>query len=128
MATCADQLEQDEIDIERVKQLLAAAAAESIALDSATLEFTYRKTLERIAEAFAEEPQLARLDRLNRATEALALLPFTVNLWKVQNYFYQTMQRCSDADRQGLAWDDGDKSEWNRCLKEAGEKLAVRVL
>ena len=121
-------LEQDEIDIERVKQLLAAANAESIALDTTTLEFTYRKTLERIAEAFAQEPQLARLDRLNRAAEALTLLPFTVNLWKVQNYFYQTMQRCSDADRQALAWDDGDKSEWNRCLKEAGEKLAVRVL
>ena len=121
------QLEQDEIDTERVKQLLTAASAESIELDSPTLEFTYRKTLERIAEAFAQEPQLVRLDRLNRATDALALLPFTVNLWKVQNYFYQTMQRCSDADRQALAWDDGDKNEWNRCLKEAGEKLAVRV-
>jgi hypothetical protein len=120
-------LEQDEIDPEPVKQLLAAAAAESIALDSATLEFTYRKTLERIAEAFAQEPQLAQLDRLNRAAETLALLPFTVNLWKVQNYFYQTVQRCSDPDRQALAWDDGDKNEWNRCLKEAGEKLAVRV-
>jgi len=122
------QLEQDEIDIEQVKQLLDAASAESIALDGATLEFTYRKTLEKTAAAFAEEPQLARLDRLNRAAGALAHLPFSVNLWKVQNYFYQTMQRCSDPDRQALAWDDGDKHEWNRCLKEAGEKLAVRVL
>jgi hypothetical protein len=122
------QLEQEEIDTGRVKQLLDAASAESITLDSATLEFSYRKSLERIAAAFAEEPQLAQLDRLNRAAEALALLPFTVNLWKVQNHFYQTMQRCSDPDRQALAWDDGDKNEWIRCLNEAGEKLAVRVL
>ena len=80
------QLEQDEIDIERVKQLLDAASTASITLDRTTLEFTYRKTLERIAAAFAEEPQLARLDHLNRAADALALLPFTVNLWKVQKF------------------------------------------
>jgi len=121
------QLEQEEIDAERLKQSLDAASAASIALDTATLEFTYRKSLERITEAFAQEPQLDRLDRLNRATEALALLPFPVNLWKVQNYFYRTLERCSDADRQGLAWDDGDKNEWMRSLKKVGEKLGVRV-
>ena len=121
-------LEQDEIEIERVKQLLAAANAESIALDTATLEFAYRKTLERIAEAFAQDPQLARLERLNRAAEALSLLPFTVNLWKVQNYFYQTMQRYAGANHRTPAWEDGVKNEWIRCLKETSEKLAVRVL
>jgi alpha-amylase/alpha-mannosidase (GH57 family) len=121
------QLEQDEIDIEKVKQLLDTASAESISLDSATLEFTYRKTLEKIAAAFAEEPQLARLDRLNRAAGALALLPFTVNLWKVQNHFYQTLQRFPGADRPTHDWDEGGKNEWIRCLREAGAKLAVRV-
>ena len=122
------QLEQDEIDLERVQRLLAAATAESIALDTATLEFAYRKTLERIAEAIAQEPQLARLERLNRAAGALSLLPFTVNLWKVQNYLYQTMQRYPAADRPPFGGNDGIKNEWNRYLKEAGEKLAVRVL
>jgi len=121
------QLEQDEVDTERLKSLLKATSTESIALDTTTLEFAYRGTLERVAEAFAQEPQLDRLDRFHRATEALALLPFRVNLWKVQNYFYRTMQRCSDADRQGLAWDDGDKNEWKRCLDAVGEKLGVRV-
>jgi len=121
------QLEHEEIDTERVKQLLEAAAAESITLDSATLEYTYRMTLERLAAAFAQEPQLVRLDRLNRAAEALALLPFTVNLWKVQNHFYRTMQRFPGADRPTQDWDEGGRNEWIRCLREAGEKLAVRV-
>ncbi|HET7004753.1 MAG TPA: DUF3536 domain-containing protein, partial [Candidatus Binatia bacterium] len=122
------QLSEDEIDVERVKQLLAAASAESITLDAATLEFTYRKTLERIAEKFAREPGLAALHHLNRAAEALALLPFTVNLWKVQNYFYRTVQQCSGAERKITARDDCENSDWIRCLREAGDKLAVLVL
>jgi alpha-amylase/alpha-mannosidase (GH57 family) len=120
-------LDQDEIDTERVRQLLAAATAESITLDSPTLEFTYRKNLERIAETFARDPGLARLERLNRAAEALALLPFTVNLWKVQNYFYQTVKRCTGAEQELPDAGDRENAEWSRGLREAGEKLAVRV-
>ncbi|HEX6767753.1 MAG TPA: hypothetical protein VF208_00275, partial [Candidatus Binatia bacterium] len=67
------------------------------------------------------------LDRLNRAAGALALLPFTVNLWKVQNHFYQTMQHFPGVDRPTHDWDEGGKNEWIHCLREAGEKLAVRV-
>ena len=121
------QLAQDEIGGERVKQLLEAVTAESITLDTATLEFTYRKTLEKIAEALAQDPTLARLDHLNRAAAIIALLPFTVNLWKVQNYFYQTVQRFTGTSRQLQPWPVSDKIAWLRSLREAGEKLAVRV-
>ena len=121
------QLAQDEIDGERVKQLLEAVSAESITLDTATLEFTYRKTLEKSAEALAQDPTLDRLDHLNRAAAIIALLPFAVNLWKVQNYFYQTVQRFTGTSRQLQPWPDGDKIAWLRSLREAGEKLSVRV-
>jgi alpha-amylase/alpha-mannosidase (GH57 family) len=122
------QLEQDEVATESVKQLLAAASAESITLDTATLEFTYRKTLERIAESLARHPTLAELDHLNRAAEALALLPFTINLWKVQNYFYQTVQHSIDADKKMQAPGNCEKPAWIRSLQEAGHRLGVRVI
>ena len=121
------QMEQDDIDIERVKQLLAAATAEGIALDTATLEFTYRKTLERIAAAFAQEPKLTQLQRLNQAATAIALLPFPVNLWQVQNVLYQLIQRFHAADPQSLHGREDDRNDWQRCFNNLGEKLAVKV-
>ncbi len=121
------QLEQDDIDSERLQQLLAAATAEGIALDSATLEFTYRKTLERSAETFANQPTLTGLQSLNRAATAIAMLPFTVNLWKVQNLLYRFIQRINSDNPQAGPWRAADRDRWDSCLRELGEKLAVKV-
>ncbi|HSQ11452.1 MAG TPA: DUF3536 domain-containing protein, partial [Candidatus Deferrimicrobium sp.] len=103
------QLEQDEIDTDQLKQLLAAATAEGIALDCATLEFTYRKNLERNAEVFASQPSLTGLQSLNRAATAIAMLPFTVNLWKVQNLLYRFSQHFSTDNPQASQWHAADR-------------------
>ena len=121
------ELEKDEIDIERLQQLLAAATAEGIALDNATLEFTYRKTLERSAETFVNQPTLTGLQSLNRAATAIAMLPFTVNLWKVQNLLYRFIQRFSTDNPQASQWRAADRDQWDTCLRELGEKLAIKV-
>ena len=121
------QLEQDEIDIDQLKQLLAAATAEGIALDSATLEFSYRKNLERNADIFASQPSLTGLQRLNRAATAIAMLPFTVNLWKVQNLLYRFSQHFSTDNPQASQWHAADRDKWDTCLRELGEKLAIKV-
>ena len=121
------QLEKDDIDSERLQQLLAAAIAEGIALDSATLEFTYRKTLERSAQAFVNQPTLTALQSLNQAATAIAMLPFTVNLWKVQNLLYRFIERFHAETPQATQWRADDRDQWYTCLRELGEKLAVKV-
>jgi len=121
------QLEQDDIDQQRLKQLLDAATAEGIALDHATLEFTFRKTLEKIAAAFAQEPQLAQIERLNRATGAIALLPFSVNLWKVQNILYHFNQRFHGTNPPITLQSDAERQRWLTCLRDLGAKVALQV-
>ena len=111
----------------QLKQLLAAATAEGIALDSATLEFTYRKNLERSAETFVNQPTLTGLQSLNRAATAIAMLPFTVNLWKVQNLLYRFIQHFNSDNPQASSWRTDDRDRWDSCLRELGEKLAVKV-
>lgn len=121
------ELEQDDIDSERINQLLAEAQAEGIALDSATLEFTVRNTLQRLAEAFSQAPTLARLERWHQAASALKLLPFPVQLWKAQNLLYRFIQRHFAAEPQPAPWVNGDSERWIGSLGQLAERLGVKI-
>jgi hypothetical protein len=76
-----------------------------VTLDAALLEFAYRRSLERVAEAFASEPSLALLEKVAETARVLAQLPFQVDLWRAQNLFYQVLQRrypeLQEAARRG---------------------------
>ncbi|MGH7887421.1 MAG: DUF3536 domain-containing protein, partial [Candidatus Binatia bacterium] len=81
-------LEREDIDLDRVRNLVQAAKFEGLTLDTATLEFAYRSNLERITERLGQAPSATTLQLLNRALSLIPLLPFWVNLWKIQNIYY----------------------------------------
>jgi len=64
---------------------------------------------------------------LNRAATAIAVLPFTVNLWKVQNLLYRFIQHFNSDNLQAGPWRTDARDRWEICLRELGEKLAVKV-
>jgi len=61
--------------------LFETAKIEGVSLHSATLEFVYRQTLERVAARLAAEPSLTMLQQLRDVADLLQHLPFAVNLW-----------------------------------------------
>ena len=121
-------LEDKEIDMERIGNLLDSARVEGVALDAATLEYTFRRNLERIAEKFLAHPtEPADFHRLQTAADLLPRLPFKVNVWKIQNIYYKVLQtvypehlaRAEQGDESARAWVDQ--------IVGLGRKLAVRV-
>jgi hypothetical protein len=119
----------DELDPDAVKPLLQDALAEGIPFDEAILEYTLRKSLERMAQRMAAAPSdLGLLDRLAKAMDLLALLPFQVNLWRVQNTYYEILEDTYPQMRRDAQQGDRDAIKWIDLFYPLGERLTVRVV
>jgi alpha-amylase/alpha-mannosidase (GH57 family) len=116
------------IDIERARTLLDEANAAQVTLDRSGLSYALELSLERLAAAVRDTPRdAANLERLAEVAAFARALPFPVDLWKVQNIFYDIVQRqypiiAAEADST-----NGDAELWIRLARTVGEQLGVAV-
>jgi alpha-amylase/alpha-mannosidase (GH57 family) len=120
-------LEQASIDQKRVISLLQSARLEGVVLDTATLEFAYRQALERLAEEFSAEPGLTTLERFYEAADALRHLPFSVELWKVQNLFYRLLERQYSSQQNAQRTGDETARRWIATVQNIARLLRVKI-
>jgi hypothetical protein len=120
-------LEQTAIDVQQVIKGLDTAKIEGVSLDSNSLEFAFRNTLERAASRFAADPSLSTLQELREAAGLLQYLPFPVSLWKVQNIVYGVLQKTYPAQRAAQAQGDQTALAWLSSFEELGRKLGIKV-
>jgi alpha-amylase/alpha-mannosidase (GH57 family) len=122
-----EALEKDEVDIERIRALLETAWLEGVAVDAATLEFAYRHRLERMMERLAANPNADLLLQLDRAASLIHLLPFRVDLWKIQNSYYRLLENIYPQMRRQKEQGDDAAKAWLNSFETLGQKLAVKV-
>ncbi len=119
---------QRPLDVERVKALLEEARVAGVALDETTLEFTFRKRLERVSDRFAENPgAIQPLRRLVELLELQPVLPFQLVLWSVQNKCWGALQSAWPAMLETAARGDKTAREWIGLFRRLGDLLHVRV-
>jgi alpha-amylase/alpha-mannosidase (GH57 family) len=119
-------LEQPTIELKRVISLLEAARLEGVTLDTTTLEFAYRQLLERLAAALAAEPSLAALVQVHDAVSVLAHLPFSVDLWQVQNFYFQLLAQKYPREKARARIDETAR-RWITRFHDLGRMLCVKV-
>jgi alpha-amylase/alpha-mannosidase (GH57 family) len=120
--------EEEEIDPERVRQLLEAVEMAGVALKGDSLEFALRKNLEMMAEALFENPlDMERLERLDAAVGILSELPFQVNLWTMQNVCYDLLQTVYPDQRRKADSGEKEAAQWGRNFVALCERLSLRV-
>ncbi|HJX10559.1 MAG TPA: DUF3536 domain-containing protein [Candidatus Binatia bacterium] len=120
-------LEQEPIDGERVKSLLETAKLEGVALDAATLEFTYRRSLQRMVKRLVIHPTEVELKQLNSAADLIQALPFSVDLWEIQNAYYRLLENIYPDLRRQKDLGSGTAAAWLESFEALGRKLAVKV-
>jgi hypothetical protein len=121
-------LEAEMLDAGRIKEILEEAAKIDAQLDVATLEFSVRRKLERLAAWVAEEPaEPERLQILDQAVTLVRTLPFDVNLWQAQNVFYGIRQSLYERRREESAQGNDSAESWLAEFRRLGEKLSVVV-
>ncbi len=115
-------LSADQPDLCQVQGVLEQIRRTGILLDYVTLEFAFRKTLERAAEAFCRNPKDQHLlERFDKVVSLCPLLPFQVNLWAAQNAYHLVRETRSAESREPEA------EEWAPTLDALGAKLGFYV-
>jgi hypothetical protein len=114
----------EEPSLERVAPLIEEARAAKIDLDVATLEYALRRRLEQMAETLSDlRSDPAPLARFHAAVELARALPFPVNLWQVQNVFYDQLRSLTRSRRMSAGEPPQDASRWAGELARVGETL-----
>ena len=117
-----------DIDIAHARALVGEASSLKVPLDKIGLAFALKRTLERLARLLRDQPdEIDTLESLANAAVLANSLPLTVDLWKVQNDYYELL--LSQYERQvelSLAG-SADASRWVEHFKALGEQLEVAV-
>jgi hypothetical protein len=87
-------LESGELDLERIQGLLEDIRIAQAPLDTAALEITLRRNLERSSEEFFEDSRdLGKLRKLRELVATAKSLPLPLVLWAMQNYCYDVLRK-----------------------------------
>ncbi len=112
-----DEFSSVELDVGRVRGLLADAVRAGVALNAQDLERKLVASIDRLAAGFFEHPQdVAALDRVLEVVTLSQSLPFPVGLWSVQN-------RCYQLYRSPLAKTDA----WLAAFRALAEQLRMNL-
>ncbi len=119
---------QPTIDRDIVKNLLREAATLHVELDNVSLEYTLRRTLERLMAWFRENPaEITSLQNLAAAVGTVKTLPFQVNLWKVQNSYYEMFQTVLPEWRWKAEHGEVQAQSWVATFLDLGVGLSMKV-
>jgi alpha-amylase/alpha-mannosidase (GH57 family) len=112
-------------DAERVKNLVNEARATNAVLEKDDLAFTTKKHFERLSDDLAKAPEdVEVLQRFADSTALLPVLPYSVNLWKPQNIYFQLA--ASELPEMKSRGDEKSKA-WTEKFLTLGERLGFHV-
>jgi alpha-amylase/alpha-mannosidase (GH57 family) len=120
--------QSDELDGERIQNLLREAQASNVMLDKTTLEFSLRRKIEILAARFAADPSsLEKLIELQSALKIVKQMPFPVNVWLAQNHVYAIKGGLYQRTRRKAQRGDSKAQAWLTNYLELCELLSIRV-
>ncbi|MEN6438515.1 MAG: DUF3536 domain-containing protein [Syntrophobacter sp.] len=120
--------EEPEISSDAIQNFLGEAQALHIEFDAVGLGYTLKQSMERLTRKFRGEPgDLGTLKQLDTAVKLAVALPFEVNLWEVQNTYYEMLHTVLPKWRWNAEHGSKEANEWVACFVELGRKLSVRV-
>ncbi|UCG11774.1 MAG: DUF3536 domain-containing protein [Deltaproteobacteria bacterium] len=121
-------LAEEELNLQYVQNLLEEAKLVSIPLDTDSLEMALRRRSEGIAERLLLSPsELPILRELDLAIEISGLLPFKVNLRKIQNVCYDILRSFYPHRLQDASRGDPNAREWVELFGTTCERLSIFV-
>jgi alpha-amylase/alpha-mannosidase (GH57 family) len=122
------RFQHEDMEPERIESVLKEAGVLGVEFDADSLEFVFRKTLERTADRLTADPgDVQTLLRLDSDLSLLESLPFSVNLRSVQNLCYDLKENKYPDMRERAGRGDEDAREWVEAFVKVSEKLWLRI-
>jgi alpha-amylase/alpha-mannosidase (GH57 family) len=118
----------EELDGERIRNLLREAQISNLSLDKTTIEFLLRRKIDSLAGRFAADPSnLDKLLDLQQTLKIVKQMPFPVNLWSAQNYVYAIQSGLYPRTRRRAQRGDAKAQIWLENYLSLSELLSIRV-
>jgi len=116
------------VDAAEVRNLLDAAAKWQIKLDTEGIGYDFKINLEKMMTALAANPADAdNLKNLQAAASLARSLPFPVDLWKVQNFYWGMLQSNYHEFKRKAEHNDPQAVAWVEAFVALGKTLSIRV-
>ncbi len=120
--------ESDYLNLDGVSSVIAEAKLNKIHLDSAGLGYSFQKSIEKMMLWLKNNPNdLSLLENLEATIGLMASTPFDVNLWEVQNGYYEMLQNMYPIQKQKKEEGDEVATDWVKSFETLGHMLHVRV-
>ena len=118
----------EEVDVNRLNDLLQEAHQAGIGVVDAELSFIIKNKMELMMRKIANEPtDLRTIRNLEEVAKIVMPLPLGLNLWKVQNTYWEMMQAVLPQFRDVAVKEDGAALEWFDAFLALGEQLGFNV-
>ncbi|MDD4238785.1 MAG: DUF3536 domain-containing protein [Desulfotomaculaceae bacterium] len=116
----------NKLEIDTIKALLGEAQMSNIPLNGAALGYVLEQNLEEIGEHFHHQSDLSQIAYLHAVIDMVHSLPFEVDLWKVQNIYYELLQTVYPEYKKKAARGDDEARAWVERFNGLGDKLRIR--
>ena len=118
----------DSLDLERIRSILDEIRTWKVELDTEGLSYLLQWTLERMMARLVTTPEdIDFLKELLAAAEMLHLLPFPVDLWKVQNLYHEMLKSIYPEFQTRGQQGDKAAQEWLSRFVSLGQQLSIRI-
>ncbi len=112
---------------ETIRLLLNEIKRWHITLDNEWLETTLRTRLEQEMATVKEDPVITAIKHMNALLAMLYLFPVQINLWQVQNTYFELLQSCYPQKRQEVDSGDPEAGKWLDEFMRLGSGLFINV-
>ena len=122
------QIETEPMNLDRLRSLIEEAQSRGPnALDS-NVSFVVTKKLERMIQELTDHPvELERITTMQRFAELIVPLALVLNLWKVQNVYWEMSQKVLPGLNERAAMGDASVQAWVDSFLALGETLRFSV-
>ncbi len=116
------------IDADAVRNLVETARTWQIELDGEGIGYDFKTNLESMMEALAARPEgIESMKKVLGAATLARSLPFPVDLWTVQNIYWDMLQNVYPGFKARAANQEPAAVAWAGVFVELGRHLSIRV-
>jgi alpha-amylase/alpha-mannosidase (GH57 family) len=116
------------VDAAKVRDLIDTAGKWQIVIDGEGIGYDLKINLEKMMAALAAGPgELDSLKRLGAAVKLARSLPFPVDLWKVQNLYWDMLSTAYPEFQRKAGQNDKQAKAWVEAFAALGKDLSMRV-
>jgi alpha-amylase/alpha-mannosidase (GH57 family) len=118
-------LEEEPIDLARVRSLISLAKSDGVVLETSALRYLTDQHMKRAMVVLHAKPlDDGNLDHALTLARTLRELPFDLNLWQAQNIWYETLTK---SNRFLPAIENSAAEAWRANFLELGRQLSIAV-